>query len=44
MGVCAIELIEMRHAFGLSLHDPHVDMDEFKNALEVVEAVRKSKR
>jgi hypothetical protein len=34
MGVCAIELIEMPHVFGLSLHDPHVDMDEFKNAVE----------
>jgi hypothetical protein len=44
VGICAVELVEMRRAFGLSLHDPEIELDEFKQAVEIVEAVRKLKR
>jgi hypothetical protein len=44
MGICAVELIEARRAFGLSLHDPEIELDEFKQAVEIVETVRKSRR
>jgi hypothetical protein len=44
MGICAVELIEERRAFGLSLHDPKIELDEFKQTVEIVEAARKSRR
>jgi hypothetical protein len=44
MGICAVELIEARRAFGLSLHDPEIELDEFTRAIEIVEAVRKSRQ
>ena len=44
IGVCAVELNNARSAYGVSLHDPQADADEFKQAVETVENARKSRR
>jgi hypothetical protein len=47
IGLCAVELTQARLAFrgyGLSPNDPQFDLDEFKQAVDIVEKVRKSKR
>jgi hypothetical protein len=42
MGVCAVERLKARQAFGLSSNDPKVELDEYKQAIENVEAARKA--
>jgi hypothetical protein len=45
MGICAVELMEERRAYGLSpFHNPEIELDEFKQAVEIVENVRKTRR
>jgi len=41
MGICAVELTKARLAFGLSLNDPQIESDEFKQAVEIVEKRKK---
>jgi hypothetical protein len=43
MNVCAVELTKARLAFRLSLNDPQIESDEFKQAVEAVEKARKSR-
>ena len=43
LGICAVELIKARQAFGFSQYDPQLDLDEFKQAVENVESARKSR-
>jgi len=43
LGICAVDLIEARRAFHLSLHDPEIDLDEFKQAVQSVENARKAR-
>jgi hypothetical protein len=42
-GICGVEILNAERTFHLSPNDPDVKMDEFKQAIETVEHVRKSK-
>jgi hypothetical protein len=44
MGICSVERLHARRAFNLSPTDPAIDLDEFKQAVETVEYVRKTRR
>jgi hypothetical protein len=41
MGVCTVERIKAKRAFGLSPNDPDLESDDFKQAVEIVESARK---
>jgi hypothetical protein len=41
MGVCAVELTKARLAFHVSLNDPEIELDEFKQTVRIVEDARK---
>jgi hypothetical protein len=43
MGICTVELMKARLAFKLSLNDPEIELDEFKDAVKIVEQARKSR-
>jgi hypothetical protein len=43
MGVCAVELTKAALAFGLSPNDPQVQSDQFRQAVENVDAARKAR-
>ena len=43
MGVCTVERIKAKLAFGLSPKDPDLEADDFKQAVEIVESARKAK-
>jgi hypothetical protein len=43
MGICAVERMRERRAFKLSLNDPEIELDEFKDAVKIVEMARKSR-
>jgi hypothetical protein len=43
LGVCTVERLKVRQALCLSLNDPHVDLDEFKEAVQTVEHVREGR-
>jgi hypothetical protein len=42
MGVCTVERIKAKLAVGLSPHDPQLEADDFKQAVEIVESARKA--
>jgi len=42
MGICGPEIIRSRLAF-LPIHDPSLDLDEFKHVVKIVEDARKKK-
>jgi hypothetical protein len=42
MGVCTVERIKAKRAFGLSPHDPDLESDDFKQAVGIVENARKA--
>jgi hypothetical protein len=44
IGVCTVELNKAALAFGLSPNDPQVESDQFRQALENVEAARKARK
>jgi hypothetical protein len=41
-GICLGESIKARRAFHLPLNDPQLDMDEYRQVLEVIDDVRKT--
>jgi hypothetical protein len=43
MGLCAVELTKAALAFGLSPNDPQIQLDQFRQAVENVEAARKAR-
>ena len=43
MGICTVERIKVKLAFGLSPKDPDLEADDFKQAVEIVESARKAK-
>jgi hypothetical protein len=43
MGVCGVERIKAKQAFGLSTKDPELEADDFKQAVGIVEEARKAK-
>ena len=43
LGVCGVERLKVRQALCLPLNDPREDLVEFKQAVETVENVRKSR-
>jgi hypothetical protein len=38
--VCTVERIKVKQAVGLSPHDPQLEADDFKQAVEIVESAR----
>jgi len=42
MGVCIVERIKAKRAFGLSPNDPDLEADDFKQAVGIVESARKA--
>jgi hypothetical protein len=42
MGVCTVERIKAKWAFGLSPKDPDLEADDFKQAVTIVESSRKA--
>jgi hypothetical protein len=42
MGVCTVERIKAKLAFGLSPNDPELEADDFKQAVGIVESARKA--
>ena len=42
-GVCAVKLTKAALAFGLSPNDPQVESDQFRQAVENVEAARRAR-
>jgi hypothetical protein len=42
VGICVVELLAMRHYAGIPLRDAGQDLQEFKQAAEIVETMRKS--
>ena len=43
MGVCAVELTKAALAFGFSPNDPQIESDQFRQAVENVEAARNAR-
>lgn len=43
MGICAVELLKARQAFGFSPNDPSIDSDEFEQAVNAIEGARKAR-
>jgi hypothetical protein len=44
MGVCIVERTKAKLAFGLSPNDPDLEADDFKQAVGIIESVRKAGR
>jgi hypothetical protein len=44
MGICSVERLHARRAFNLSPTDPAIDLDEFKQAVGIVEHLRKTRQ
>lgn len=42
IGVCTVERIKAKRAFGLSPNDPQLESDDFKQAVGIVESARKA--
>ena len=43
MGVCAVELTQAALGFGLSPNDPQIEVDQFRQAVEIVESARRAR-
>jgi hypothetical protein len=43
LAVCVAERIKARRAFHFPSYSPEIDLDEYRQALEIIENVRKSK-
>jgi hypothetical protein len=44
MGVCTVERIKAKEAFGVSPNNPQLESDDFRQAVEIVESARKLNR
>jgi hypothetical protein len=40
MGVCSVDRLKFNRAFGLRLHDPEAELEDFKQAVKIIEQSR----